>query len=107
MKEHEARSTSSNGTKLYRDYEAANEYLVDKYGKERIETFNKSEAKRDKIAVGAAIVGTIIAAPIIVPAGIITATVFGNKMKKENPDLYYSNPDVQRLEERKRQRKKR
>lgn len=36
IKEHEKREVVEGGTKVYRDYEAANKYLLDKYGKENV-----------------------------------------------------------------------
>ena len=78
------------------------DYLLNKYGKERMSKFDNSAERKEKLFVGATIAGTILAAPIVIPAAIITSKAFGNKLKKENPDLYYSNPDVQRIEARKK-----
>lgn len=102
--DHREVKKTKRGTYIYNDEQKTAEYLINKYGQERMDRFNKSKETRNKIATGAIIIGAIITAPIVVPASIITAKVFEKKLKKENPELYYSNPDVQRLERRKQQR---
>ena len=80
----------------------ADEKILKKYGS----VASSETAKTEQIKTGAMVIGAIIASPILVPAAIITASVTSIHYKKKHPDVYYSNPDVQKIEAQKKARRK-
>lgn len=75
----------------------ADDVILSKYGTIASKDTNKTE----QLQTGLLVTGIILASPVIVPAAIITAAGSAIYYKHKKPEVYNSNPDVQRLKAQK------